>query len=92
MCNGSGSHFYFCFDVRIRFGFDLCPPKIQVCIIVDSMEATIVFGKNNRSLAFALELMLEHSKLFEIEAPHITEGFIIDVMSSVNVQFFFMNK
>jgi len=56
------------------------------------MEATIVFGKNNRSLAFALELMLEHSKLFEIEAPHIAEGFIIDVMPSINVQLFFMNE
>jgi len=92
MCNGSRSHFYFSFDVRIRFGFNLCPPKVQVCIVVDSMKAAIVFRKNNGSLAFALELMLEHSKLFEIEAPHIAEGFIIDVMPSINVQLFFMNE
>jgi hypothetical protein len=30
------------------------------------MKAAIIFSKNNRSLSFALELMLEHSKLFEI--------------------------
>ena len=56
------------------------------------MEAAIVFRENNCSLAFALELKLEHSELFEIKAPHSAEGFIINVMPSVNVQLIFMNE